>query len=64
MQEQIKNQQALQKLLPTTFPAMSLATIPHVMLTKLASTNDLEASIELFECVATAWEWLEDGCIL
>ncbi|MCJ8746824.1 hypothetical protein PDJAM_G00146320 [Pangasius djambal] len=43
-QEQAESRWALHKLLqPTTSPAVSPATIPHVALTKLASTLDPEA---------------------
>lgn len=38
--------------------------VPHMIFTKMASTNDLEAFLGLFKCPAAAWEWTEDECTL
>lgn len=40
--------------------AAAPVTVPSVTLTKLASMDDPEAFLELFEHAAAAWEWLEE----
>lgn len=56
---------ALSKLLqPTVSTAVFPATIPCVVLIKLPSTNDPVTFLELFKCVAAAWECQKVECTL
>lgn len=61
LQEQAESWWSLQKLLQsTTSIVVSPATSPHMMLTKLACTEDLENFLELFKHAAAMWEWMKE----
>lgn len=38
--------------------------MPHVMLIKMASTDDPEVFLELFECASSTWGWTQEERVL